>query len=135
MPKDFPADRKGFNPFGDLVGLVFTGIREGHSTCVLDVEPKHLSPHRTLHGGVAYALADTGMGAAVYSLMEADQLCSTIEIKIVYFKAVKSGTLTCDTRVIHSTKRIAFLESEIVSDGQLVAKAIGTFSIYKGKRE
>lgn len=135
MPRKFPQDLKGFNPFGDLVGLTFTKAKKGYSRCVLEVDRKHLSPHRTVHGGVTYSMADTGMGAALYSLIEKDQLCSTVEIKIVYFKQVTSGTLTCDTRVIHSSRRIAILESEIENDGQLIAKAIGTWSIYNADRE
>jgi acyl-CoA thioesterase len=135
MPKKFPQELEGFNPFGDLVGITFTGLSNGTSQCVLEIERKHLSPHQTIHGGVAYALADTGMGAAVYSIIDEDQMCSTIEIKIVYLKPAKSGTLTCVTKVIHRSKRIAVLESEKQNDGQLIAKALGTFSMYKIRQE
>ena len=73
------------------------------------------------------------MGAALYSCMDQDELCATIETKIVYFRAVTSGTLVCDTKVVHRSKRIATMESEISNDGQLVAKALGTFSVFKAK--
>jgi acyl-CoA thioesterase len=65
--------------------------------------------------------------------MDEDELCATIETKIVYFKAVTSGTLVCDTKVVHRSKRIAAMESEISNDGNLVAKALGTFSVFKAK--
>ena len=78
-------------------------------------------------------MADNGMGGALYSYLDDDELCATIEIKIVYFKAVTSGTLTCDTKIVHRSKRIAVLESEIIKDGHLVAKATGTFSIFRVK--
>jgi acyl-CoA thioesterase len=133
MPKKVPKELKGFDPFGDLIGLTFTSCEDGSSQCVLQVDEKHLNPHRTLHGGVAYSLADTGMGGALYTRMEEDELCATIEIKIVYFRAVTSGTLTCDTELILRSKRIATLESAISNDGNLVAKALGTFSIFKEK--
>jgi len=133
MPKKVPKELKGFDPFGDLIGLTFTSCEDGSSQCVLQVDEKHLNPHRTLHGGVAYSLADTGMGGALYTRMEEDELCATIEIKIVYFRAVTSGTLTCDTELILRSKRIATLESEISNDGNLVAKALGTFSIFQEK--
>lgn len=74
------------------------------------------------------------MGGALWSCIGEDELCSTIETKIVYFKSVASGTLVCDTRVLHKSKRIATLESEIKHGGQLIAKAIGTWSIYKANR-
>jgi uncharacterized protein (TIGR00369 family) len=83
------------------------------------------------HGGVLYSMADTGMGAALYSLLESDELCATVEIKISYFKSVKEGTLICDTKVIHKGKTIGALDSEIANNETLVAKASGTFSIFK----
>ncbi len=133
MPKNFPMNLKGFHPFGDLLGLSFTKFENGYSQCTLDVVDKLLNPHKVVHGGVLYSMADTGMGAALYSNLDKNELCATIEIKIIYFKAVKSGALICDTKVIHKGKKIATMESEIINDEQLVAKAIGTFSIFKIK--
>lgn len=135
MPKDFPKNEKGFNPFGELIGLEFTELGEGTSRCVLEVSDKLLNPHRVLHGGTVYSMADTGMGAALYSLLEEDELCTTVEIKISYFESVVSGTLVCDTRVINRTRRIASVESEIRHEERAVAKASGTFYIYdRGRR-
>jgi len=135
MPKKMPQYVEGFNPFGDLIGLAFTRAEKGCSQCVLEVDRKLLNPFRILHGGATYTMADTGMGAALLSCIDTDEQCSTIEIKIVYFKAVVSGTLACDTKVIHKSKRIATLESEIKHEGRLVAKALGTWSIYQEKMD
>jgi acyl-CoA thioesterase len=123
----------GFNPFGDLIGLQFIRCESGQSRCTLEVNQKLLNPHGAVHGGVLYSMADTGMGGATYTVMEKDELCATIEIKIVYFKAVRSGTLVCDTRIVSRGRRVAALESEITSDGRLVAKASGTFSVFQAK--
>ena len=76
-------------------------------------------------------MADTGMGGAVYSFLNEDELCATVEIKIVYMAPVTSGRLTCDTEVVHLGKRIAMLESEVKNGEQLVAKATGTYSLFK----
>ncbi|GAG09908.1 unnamed protein product, partial [marine sediment metagenome] len=126
MPKKFPLESAKFNPFGELIGLNFSECSKGYSRCSLEVAEKLLNPHKVLHGGVVYSLADTGMGAALYSELAEDELCATVEIKIAYFAAVTSGTLTCETKVIHRSKRIAALESEIRNDGRLTAKAMGT---------
>ncbi|MBC7253808.1 MAG: PaaI family thioesterase [Actinobacteria bacterium] len=135
MPKEFPTASGGFNPFGELVGLVFTGYGGGRSTCEVLVREELFNPHGVLHGGVLYTMADTGMGGALYSLLEESELCTTVEIKIVYFSAVRSGDLRCETRVIERRARLAVLESEIFNrdgDGErLAAKALGTFYIYR----
>jgi len=135
MAKELPADFSGFHPFGDLIGLQFVKREGGQSQCVLKVEQRLLNPHGVVHGGVMYAMADTGMGGAMYSVMEKDEMCATIEIKITYFKAVKEGSLICDTRIINRGKRIAALESEITGGGRLVAKASGTYSIFRAKED
>ncbi len=92
-----------------------------------------MNPHGFLHGGVIYSMADTGMGAALYSLLEEKELCATIEVKISYFKPVKEGVLICNTKVIHKGRSISALESEIINNEKIVAKASGTFSIFSEK--
>jgi acyl-CoA thioesterase len=134
MAKDFPLKSEGFHPFGDLIGLNFSKCENGYSECSLVVNEKLLNPHGVVHGGVIYSMADTGMGGALYSVLEDDESCATIEIKINYFTPVKSGVLVCRTRVIHKSKRIAVMESEISCGNSLIAKAIGTYSIFKIKR-
>ncbi len=135
MPRDLSEQTRGFNPFGDLVGLVFTAYGDGRSRCEVRVRDELLNPHGVLHGGVLYTMADTGMGGALYSLLEENELCTTVEIKIVYFSAVRAGALRCETRVLQRRARLAVLESEIYNlDGdeeRLAAKALGTFYIYR----
>ena len=128
---DFPLESKEFNPFGALIGLNFTKAENGKSECVIKANETLFNPHKVVHGGVVYSMADTGMGGALYSLLEKSESCATIEIKSTYIKPVKSGNLVCDTKIIHKSKRIAILESEIRNNGILVAKANGTYIIFE----
>ena len=133
MPKEFPLESTGFNPFGELIGLSFSQLENGHSRCALQVTDKLLNPNRVLHGGVIYSLADTGMAGALHIDLNDDESCATVEISIVYLAAVTAGTLTCDTRLVQRSKRIAILQSEVENDGRLVAKALGTYSVIKAR--
>ncbi|MHA1301780.1 MAG: PaaI family thioesterase [Candidatus Helarchaeota archaeon] len=135
MDKKIIKESKGFHPFGELIGLKFTKLKKGYSQCVLKVDEKLFNPHRVLHGGIIYSMADTGMGGAAYTYLEQGELCATIEVKISYFDAVRSGTIVCDTIVIKKRKKIIFLESEIKQDDKLIAKAIGTYSIFRPKEK
>jgi len=126
---NIPFDTKGFNLFGDLLGLHFSGVKEGSSLCHLEVSENLLNPFKVVHGGVLFALADTGMGAALYSLLKKEEHCSTIEIKINYFKTVSCGTITCESKVVNKGNKIACLEAKIKNEGQLIAAANGTFFI------
>jgi acyl-CoA thioesterase len=93
-----------------------------------------LNPHKVLHGGVLYTMADTGMGAALYPSLAEDELCATVEIKIVYLLPVRSGTITCETKLVHKGKALAVLESEMKGPDGLAAKALGTYSIFKVRK-
>ena len=119
------------DPYGKYTGLTFTRWEKGYSQCVLDLNRNLLNPYGAVHGGVTFTMADSGMGFALVSCLEEGERCVTIGTKIVYLKAVETGTLTCDTRVISKGKTVATMESEIRQDGQLIAKAIGTWSIFK----
>jgi acyl-CoA thioesterase len=82
-----------------------------------------------VHGGVHYSMADTGMALALMGALDDRQRCTTIEIKVTYYKAVIEGELTCSTRVVFRGRRIAFLQSQIRNGEALVAEATGTYYI------
>jgi acyl-CoA thioesterase len=104
-------------------------MEQGFSQCELEVTERLLNPNGVVHGGVIYSLADTAMGGALYSTLSGDESCATIEMKVAYFKPITSGTLSCTAEVLHKSRRLGYLESEVKSGDQLVAKATGTFSI------
>ena len=122
------------HPFADLIGLVFESVHQGRSLCRLEIDKKLFNPHEVVHGSVMSALADTGMGGALYPLLAEGESCATIEIKINYFKPVTKGTLECSTQLLHKGRTVASLESEIFSNEDLVAKASGTYSIFRPQK-
>lgn len=118
------------HPFASLIGLVVEERRAGFSQCALEVTAQHLNPHRVVHGAVVYALADTGMGAALYPTLGAGELCATIEVKINYFKPATAGRLVCLTELVNRGKAVANLESRVFLGEVLVAKANGNYAIF-----
>jgi acyl-CoA thioesterase len=132
MSKRISTTSKMVNRFCDLIGLQFTEMEKGFCRTELSITDAHLNPYGSLHGGVVYTLADTGMGGALSTLLTDDERCSTIEIKINYLKSKRSGRLVCNTKVIHQGRSIAFLESVITDqEDKTVATASGTFNIFK----
>jgi acyl-CoA thioesterase len=122
------------HPFASTIGLHFSAPPgAGRSLCWLEVEEHLRNPHGVLHGGVIFSMADTGMGAALYSLLAPDETTTTIEIKINYLQAVTQGRIECATRTIDKGAFIGVLESEIRNGNALVATALGTFAIVKRK--
>ena len=122
-------------PFSQHVGFKLIKREKAKSHFQLTIQDFHFNPQQVVHGGVMYALADTGMGAALYPMLafEQGEICATIEIKMTYFKAARAGILDCHTMVINKGKRVAMLESEVWNNGSLVAKATGSYAIFTPK--
>lgn len=120
-----------YSPFTKVLGLNFLRRENGESHCALEVSEKLLNSGNIVHGGAISTMADVGMGAALRSCVDDSDRIATIEIKVSYFVAVKSGVLTCKSKVVHKSRKLAGVESEITHGGRVVAKATGTFYISK----
>jgi len=130
MTQDSNQYHEARNPFADHVGFSMEPAVPGESTARLQIQPQHLNPNGVLHGAVLYAMADTGMGAAVFPTLAPGELCATIEIKMTYFKALVRGDVVCRTVLVNRGKRVAYLESSAFAGEVLLAKATGTYAIF-----
>ena len=119
-------------PFSDYLGFKLVAREEGKSHFQLSIQDFHFNPQKVVHGGVLYSLADTGMGGALYPMLDLanGELCATIEIKMTYLRAARKGVLDCHTTVINKGKRVAMIESEVWNEGKLVAKATGSYAVF-----
>jgi acyl-CoA thioesterase len=121
------------HPFAELLALELVEQSAGHSRCELEVGPQHLNPHAVVHGAVLFALADTGMGAALYPTLQPGESCATIEIKISFLRAVRAGRLVCTSTLVHRGRTLANLQSTLAladAPGVPVATANGNFAIF-----
>ncbi|MFO1329870.1 MAG: PaaI family thioesterase [Rubrivivax sp.] len=123
------------HPFGDLIGLRFAAPpADGASCCELTLASEHLNPHGVAHGAVLFAMADTGMGAALYPSLAPGESCATIEIKINFHRSAPAGTLRCTSTVVNRGRSVATLESRLTLGDRLVATASGNFAIFPRER-
>ena len=118
------------HPFADLIGMQVDSKDDGKCTCSISFKESLLNPNDVVHGGVIYSLADNSMGGALTSVLAEEERCATIEIKITYLRPAGHSDLICHSQVIKRGKRIAILESDIHSDGKLIAKASGSFAVF-----
>lgn len=121
-------------PFVENCGIRIVNAQDGRAALEVDFHSSLTNPNGVLHGGVAFTMADTSMGAALTTVLEAGERCTAVEVKINFLKAVTEGKIVCETTVVSKRRTLAFLESEIKDEqGSLVAKATGTFYIFKNK--
>lgn len=116
--------------FPGLARIELVHSEPGKSECRIDIDPEHLNPGGVVHGGATFTMADTGMAFAIMPMLNENEISTTVEIKMSYYKAAREGAITCKTEVLKKGKRIAFLESELIDDaGDVVARANGTYYI------
>jgi len=134
MSEKASSNRRGFSPFVDWLGIRFSASEDGFSRCDMQITENMMNSTGILHGGVVYSLADTGMGGALHSLLARGERCATIELKIVYLAAVTGGEIVCESKVIHKDDHIAAMESDVKNGDRHVARALGTFAIFKADK-
>ena len=84
------ADENLSFPFRDLVGFTVDTHADG-ATAAVEVGSQHLNPHGVLHGGVAFTLIDTAMGAAAQAAVDDGLWCTTIDIHTRFLRPVTAG--------------------------------------------
>ena len=120
----------GHHGFIEGLGIERGAYGDGRSQLKITIGPQHLSPTRTVHGGVMYSLADTTMGSAIWTLLREGETCATISCSIDYLRPVHHGVIVCDAEVVSKGRRTAFTRALIRDgDGELVAQASASFFV------
>lgn len=116
------------------LGLRLSVQGPGKITYLLDVDERHLSMAPACHGGVIAGMMDATLGVTALSwAVEQGKLCATVEFKTHFFAPVKAGDRLegsgaidfVGSRLVVTTAHITALTTR-----QLVAKGIGTFTLY-----
>ena len=118
--------------FSKHIGAKVQDVQPGRSVISIDVEDIHLNGAGTLHGGVYASLIDNAMGLSVLSLVGVRT--ATIEMNVHFLGAVSEGRITCQSQVIHRTRRTATAEAKVHDEeGNLVAMGTGAFRVFEKK--
>ena len=118
--------------FSKHIGAKVEEVQPGRSVIYIDVEDTHLNGTGTLHGGVYASLIDNAMGLSVLALVGVRT--ATIEMNVHFLGAVSDGRITCESEVVHRTRRTATAEAKVRdADGNLVAMGTGAFRVFEKK--
>ena len=118
--------------FSKHIGAKVEEVQPGRSVIYIDVEGTHLNGTGTLHGGVYASLIDNAMGLSVLALVGVRT--ATIEMNVHFLGAVSDGRITCESEVVHRTRRTATAEAKVRDAvGNLVAMGTGAFRVFEEK--
>ncbi|MFA6470708.1 MAG: hotdog fold thioesterase [Candidatus Latescibacterota bacterium] len=106
--------------FAQYLGIELMEASEGRAKARLEVKQIHLNSHKTVHGGVLFALADAVFAVASNSYGTA---ALAIHADISYFKAVTEGILTAEAQELSRSKKLANYSIKISDDRGNVVSA------------
>lgn len=94
-----------------------------------DLKDFMFNPQGGLHGGITAFVLDISMGHLLHRTSGAG---TTLEMKVQYLKAARSGHMTCTARFIRHGRSISFLRAELVdAHGDMIAYATSTWKSLK----
>ena len=115
------------SPFVDMLGVQLVLAKDGSREIVLPLDERHMTTWSIAHGGVTMTLADVALAMAARSLTDEGVGVVTVEMKVNFMQPGR-GELRAYGRVMHRSTTMAYCEGEVRdSDGNFVAKALGTF--------
>ncbi|WXG41187.1 MAG: PaaI family thioesterase [Candidatus Freyarchaeum deiterrae] len=121
------------SPFYKLLGMEILDIKENYSKLRIPWKEDLLQLQGVAHGGVLASIADAAVAIALFSLVDLNDIISTIELKINYLAPIKSGEIIAEGRIVHKGARIALGEVDVKNEGRLVGKALSTYMIIKNE--
>ena len=99
------------------------------------VDPRMFHGHGALFGGYLAALADNALALAALSVLHDDEHFTTSDLRVSFFRAISSGTLRIEARVVHRGKSMIHVEVDFIrDDDKLAAKATATQVVLKQTR-
>jgi len=124
----------GFNAhtrqhFPGTMGFRVVDLRQGYARLVVESATPHSNGAGVMHGGASFGLADTAVAAALMSIYGGESLLLTIEMKINYLEPIPPGEVVAEAYVLRSSRRSAYAEVDIWTQGKLAARASTTYMI------
>ena len=126
--------------FGELLGYRIDKMNNANGSAEVSIQltEKHLSPSGKIHGGVISGFFDFACGAAVFATMDPHDFCSTVEIKVNYFRPLFTGdSLKCKSQVVYRGNRLRVVSAFLYrkKEKKPVAMASATFNIVSKKNQ
>lgn len=115
-----------------LSGIDTEGIGTGQAKGTVEVTESHLNRGGIMHGGAIATLADSTLGRAAGTTLEAGQSLATASMTMTYMSSATPGDqLTAIARVRKRGRTTIVVEAEITreADQREIAHAIATFMV------
>ncbi|MFQ5525258.1 MAG: PaaI family thioesterase [Thermoanaerobaculia bacterium] len=116
--------------FSRLIGLSWEVAEERNVPVRTKLRPEHINSVGRVHGGLLYAMADTGMGLTPATVLAPSARVTTVSATVLYLEPAVGEELVAESTLLHKGRRIASLRCEIRDEaGTLCAVAMGNYYV------
>ena len=119
--------RLAANPFIRFTGIQVPQLGRGYARFLLPYKPYLANSIGLLQGGMIAALADEAVAFALYSLVKDGEMINTVEMKINFLGAVKTGEVEAVATIAKRGRTISLGEAVVRQGERLIAKAMCTY--------
>ncbi len=119
-------------PIGETLDFHLAEVEAGHAVFEGQPGPHVYNPIGSVHGGYAATLLDSACGCAVHSMLRADQIYTTLELKTAYHRAMTAdtGLVRAIGSILSIGRRTAFAKAKLVdANDKLLASATSTLLV------
>lgn len=103
----------GNAPFLRDLGIRIVDLAPGRIVTELDLAERHLQQDGYVHAGVQATMADHTAGTAASTLMAADRIVLTIEMKLSLMAPARGERLICRGEVMKPGRQVTFTEAKV----------------------
>jgi uncharacterized protein (TIGR00369 family) len=87
-----------------------------------------------LHGGYLMALADSAAATLAFLTLPTGATTSTIEAKTNFLAAVREGSVTACSELVHKGRTTVVVQTDVTDDGgRLVSRTLQTQAVLRGE--
>lgn len=130
QPVPTPSEILELMPFAAHLGVRFEEVTPDRVVAAQQWAAEHCTVGGALHGGALTSLADTAAGVLAFLNVPAGGTTSTVELKVNFFRAARSGTVRATSRLLHKGGMFVVVQTDVTDDrAQLVAQCTQTQAV------
>lgn len=115
-------------PYARLLGIELGDLERGAATLYLNLHDQLKRNHGLLHGGATASLIDTAAAFAILTLIEPDEITTTVDLTVHYLRPLIKGQATARARVLRAGRRIITVSVDVQDEAEtLAATALTTY--------
>lgn len=123
------------SPYSELLSMKLVDLGPGFSIIEVDIEPKHLNPFGSVHGGMYASIIDSAAYWAAYCNKAEDSGFTSLDLSVTNLAMAYSGRLTATATAIKEGRSVVLCEVTLTDQtGRIIAYGTSKLLSLQGRQ-